>query len=169
MVSCCACPVTPNGLASLSARNDLISNTLTPAVPTSIVIKLLSTKPVAGVCNPGTVTSATLVPGLLAWGTTIHPQITSVTTTVPNTSSDCQYKCNPPSSRYASWCKSYCSPKTVTTTTNTYATTDTPFSPALLSAGELATLGNDCTAIQHLGSGFGICRSCQPGAQSPHQ
>src|SRR5688500_7249763 len=34
MISCCSCPVTPNGLVSLSARNDLISNTLTPAVPT---------------------------------------------------------------------------------------------------------------------------------------
>src|SRR5439155_21584602 len=38
MVSFCSCPVTPNGLVSLSARSDLISNTLTPAVPTSIVI-----------------------------------------------------------------------------------------------------------------------------------
>ncbi|MGI8988946.1 MAG: hypothetical protein ACR2I2_05075 [Bryobacteraceae bacterium] len=33
LISCCSCPVTPNGLASLSARNDLISNTLTPGAP----------------------------------------------------------------------------------------------------------------------------------------
>src|ERR1700749_797464 len=28
LVSCCSCPVTPNGLVSLSAKNDLASNTL---------------------------------------------------------------------------------------------------------------------------------------------
>src|SRR5260370_13600771 len=46
MVSCCSCPVTPNGLVSLSAKSDLISNTLTPAVPNSIVIKLLASVPI---------------------------------------------------------------------------------------------------------------------------
>src|SRR4051812_34973893 len=30
LISCCSCNVTPNALVSLSARNDLISNTLTP-------------------------------------------------------------------------------------------------------------------------------------------
>ena len=44
LVSCCSCLVTPNGLMSLSARNDLISNTLTPGVPTAIVIKLVATQ-----------------------------------------------------------------------------------------------------------------------------
>src|SRR4051812_6873784 len=33
LISCCSCNVTPNALVSLSARGDLISNTLTPAVP----------------------------------------------------------------------------------------------------------------------------------------
>jgi hypothetical protein len=33
-VSCCACLVTPNALVSLSAKNDLINNVLTPAIPT---------------------------------------------------------------------------------------------------------------------------------------
>ncbi|MEP6715053.1 MAG: hypothetical protein ABJC09_05740 [Terriglobia bacterium] len=74
LVSCCSCPVTPNGLVSLSARADLISNTLTPAVPTSIVIKILATAPVGGSCtnSAAAVTTATLVPGLVAWGTTVH-------------------------------------------------------------------------------------------------
>src|SRR2546423_1109303 len=74
MVSCCSCPVTPNGLVSLSARQDLISNTLTPAVPTSIVIKILATVPVGGTCtnSAAAVTGATLAPGLAAWGTTRH-------------------------------------------------------------------------------------------------
>jgi hypothetical protein len=72
MVSCCSCPVTPNGLVSLSARNDLISNTLTPAVPTSIVVKLLATAPVGGTCNSSAATGGDLVSGMIAFGTTIH-------------------------------------------------------------------------------------------------
>src|ERR1700730_13900118 len=72
LISCCTCPVTPDGLVSLSARNDLISNTLTPGVPTSIVIKLLKS---AGTCNASTVGTDTNVlvnSGGAAWGTTIH-------------------------------------------------------------------------------------------------
>src|SRR6186997_862183 len=61
MISCCSCPVTPNGLRSLSAQADLISNTLTPAVPTSIVIKLLGSVPVGGSCAGSAAT-----PGALA-------------------------------------------------------------------------------------------------------
>lgn len=74
LVSCCSCLVTPDGLVSLSARNDLISNTLTPAVPTSLVVKLLATAgtTVAGVttCNaaaPG----VPPVTGMVAWGTSV--------------------------------------------------------------------------------------------------
>jgi len=74
MISCCSCPVTPNGLVSLSARQDLISNTLTPAVPTSIVIKLLATTPNVGSCAASAATpSATpFARGMLAYGTTVH-------------------------------------------------------------------------------------------------
>ena len=74
MVSCCSCPVTPNGLVSLSARNDLISNTLTPAVPTSLVVKLLATLPIGGSCVGSSVsgTPLNLAPGLAAWATTLH-------------------------------------------------------------------------------------------------
>jgi hypothetical protein len=79
-VSCCSCLVTPNALVSLSAKNDLINNVLTPAIPTSIVIKLVSTVPgtatggVFTVCNP----TLPLPPqlgsnGMLAWGTTLEP------------------------------------------------------------------------------------------------
>jgi hypothetical protein len=75
MVACCACLVTPDALVSLSARNDLIANTLTPAVPSSIVIKLLTTVP-AGAnmtqCDPSLRKNATLASGLRAWGTTLH-------------------------------------------------------------------------------------------------
>jgi hypothetical protein len=73
LISCCACPITPDGLVSLSARNDLISNTLTPGVPTSIVIKLVGSAQ-ATACNASTVGQGAnvLVPGLAAWATTIH-------------------------------------------------------------------------------------------------
>ncbi len=129
MVSCCSCPVTPNGLVSLSARNDLISNTLTPAVPNSIVIKILATAPVAGSCNrsAAAVTTATIVPGLAAWATTTH------------------------------------SIQHLTATNITYGITETAFTPATLSAGELSRLGNLCNFIIANGGGFGICRSCRLG------
>jgi hypothetical protein len=72
LISCCSCPVTPNGLVSLSARQDLISNTLTPAVPTSIVIKLLASAPVGGSCASSAAAPGALSSGMLAFGTTVH-------------------------------------------------------------------------------------------------
>jgi hypothetical protein len=72
LISCCSCLVTPNGLNSLSARQDLLSNTLTPSVPTSIVIKLLASRPVGGACNPSSPNGTNLAPGMLAWGTKLH-------------------------------------------------------------------------------------------------
>ncbi len=87
LVSCCSCLITPNGLASLSARTDLISNTLTPGVPTSIVVKLVATTGTTNAtCNAATAGTGTnlLTPGLSAWGTTIHPL--PVTPATPATS-----------------------------------------------------------------------------------
>ena len=77
LIACCACPLTPNHLKTLSVTKDLISNTLTPGVPIGVTIALLgSTTPVGG-CNAATVD---LVPGnkltngVVAWGTTVHAQ-----------------------------------------------------------------------------------------------
>jgi hypothetical protein len=71
LVSCCSCPVTPNGLEFLSVKNDLIARTLTPAIPSSVVIKLVSSS--APTCNPATVgrPGNLLAPGMVAWGTTL--------------------------------------------------------------------------------------------------
>jgi hypothetical protein len=70
LVSCCSCVVTPNALVSLSAVNDLISNTLTPARPNSIMVKLIAT---AGTtCNASNVPVANLAAGMVAWATTLH-------------------------------------------------------------------------------------------------
>jgi hypothetical protein len=72
MISCCSCPVTPNGLRSLSARRDLVSNTLTPAVPGSIVIKVLGSVPVGGSCAGSAAAPGATTSGLVAFGTTGH-------------------------------------------------------------------------------------------------
>src|ERR1035437_8135073 len=98
VVFCCSCPVTPNGLGLLSARDDLINNPLTRGNPTSIVIKLLATVPVGSSCNNSALLagSPALAPGMAAWGTTLHanasagPGVYSVTETAftPATLSD---------------------------------------------------------------------------------
>jgi hypothetical protein len=130
MVSCCSCLITPDQVRSLSVTRDITSNTATGVVPTSLTIKVLAT--LAGTGGTGTsctnsaagVTTATIVAGLAAWGTTLH----------------------------------------ATPVTGTYATTETAFTPATLSTGELASLGNRCSNIIGNLSGFGICASCRAGA-----
>ena len=72
LISCCSCPVTPNGLVSLSDRADIISNTLTPAVPGSIVVKLLASVPIGASCINSAAAPGALAPSLIAWGTTLH-------------------------------------------------------------------------------------------------
>ena len=138
LISCCSCLVTPNGLNSLSAKTDLVSNTLTPGVPTSIVIKLLATVPLGltaagtgGTCDASTPTAeppasgaGRLVPGMRAWGTTLHA---------------------------------------LPTTPVTYGVTETAFLPSTLSPAELRKLTLFCGFIQANGSGFGICKSCRTG------
>ena len=69
LVACCACPLTPNHLKTLSVRNDLISNTLTPGVPIGVSVAVVAT---TGTCNPSNPTVGTLTSGLMTFGTTIH-------------------------------------------------------------------------------------------------
>ena len=130
LISCCSCLVTPNGLVNLGVNRDLTVKTLTGVIPTSVVVKLVAT--LAGTGGSGTnctnsaatVTMATPVSGMLAWGTTIH----------------------------------------ATPVAGTYATVETAFTPATLSAGELASISGRCASILGNGSGFGICFSCRAGA-----
>jgi fibro-slime domain-containing protein len=72
MLSCCTCPVTPNGLVSLSVLNSLRSNTLTGEKPSSMVIELIATTNTGATCDASNVSLAQLGPGLRAWGTTPH-------------------------------------------------------------------------------------------------
>jgi hypothetical protein len=130
MISCCSCLITPDGLMSLSVQRDILSNTATGVMPTSLTVKLLAT--IAGIHGSSTscTNSASMVStsiigfGLAAWGTTLH----------------------------------------ATPVAGIYATTETAFTPATLSAGELASLGNRCSNIIGDLSGFGICASCRATA-----
>ena len=72
MVACCSCLITPNAVQSLSVQGDLISNTLSPSTPQSVVIKILASTPTGASCNPASLTIQTLEPGLRAWGTKLH-------------------------------------------------------------------------------------------------
>jgi hypothetical protein len=73
LISCCSCYITPDGLRSLSAKLDLVSNTLTPGVPGSVVIKTIASRPMSGsTCNAALPTFDTAAPGLRAWGTSLH-------------------------------------------------------------------------------------------------
>ena len=138
LISCCSCLITPNGLASLSVVNDLISNTLTGVRPNSAVVKLVSTLAggsgaTAGAsCTNSAALAGTpglagappafpIVPGMLAWGTTIHVAPVGL------------------------------------------AVTETAFSNATLSEQERASITNRCVNIIGNGSTFGQCRSCRVG------
>jgi len=78
LISCCTCTVTPNGLVSLSVVKSLISNPLTPAIPTAVVVKAVAS---TGACNASSVAGETLAHGLLAWGTTLHQNTSAATPT----------------------------------------------------------------------------------------
>ena len=166
LISCCSCLITPNGVVSLSAVNDLVSNTLTPGHPTSIVIKLLSTLgTTASSCNASTVGSAAnlLTTGMAAWGTTIHlvpppfppPTLPCISNCSPNVPAPAGCACSQVPNQ-AGCFQLFCSivPQA----------TETPFTPATLSAAELARITILCTFAQINGSGFGICKPCRSGA-----
>jgi hypothetical protein len=175
-IGCCSCLVTPNGLNSLSVKSDLISNNLTPAVPTSVVIKLVSSIPApataaAGapltVCNPATVNAANtaaVVPGtffstigvaggMVAWGTTLEPNSTPGTYNAVNVPFlNGAFSGTPPILICAPGACGVIAPGT-----GSLANPPDPGS-------ELAGLTQLCNFIQANGTGFGICKSCRLGA-----
>jgi hypothetical protein len=69
MIACCSCSLTPNHLAGVSVKKDLISNLLTPgSPPTAVTIAVTASS--GSSCNAAQVVS--YAPGLRAWGTTLH-------------------------------------------------------------------------------------------------
>ena len=133
MISCCSCPVTPNGLVSLSARRDLVNNTLTPAVPTAIVVKLYATVPVGGSCSSSAANPGAASSGMLAWGTTVHAGAAAGSAAV------------------------------ITETPFLPATLSGAGTDPFVGIGELSRLTSLCTFINANGSGFGICSTCRLG------
>ena len=141
-IGCCACLVTPNGLNSLSVNSDLISNNLTPAIPTSVVIKLVGNVPGQDptgnftICNPATVDPNTLAFGAMAWGATLEP--------------------NGATGVYSLISFPFLQGNLSTINNNTFnGSTD-----------ELTALTQTCAFIQSNGTGYGICKSCRTGALS---
>jgi hypothetical protein len=153
--------VTPNGLNSLSAKSDLINNVLTPAIPSSIVIKITASEPgttttgAYTVCNPATAgTTATnpLEYGLMVWGTTLEPSGTAGTYNAVAVA----YKNGLLSPTGGGWLK-----------IDQTGISIPPFGPPTPVVGhELAGLTGLCAFIQTEGSNYGLCSSCATGALS---
>jgi len=68
MEACCGCKMTPNELRSGSVVKDLLSNNLTKLILHAGVIKIISSAPTAGECDPATPATAG---ALVAWMTRI--------------------------------------------------------------------------------------------------
>ncbi|MBT9329589.1 Ig-like domain-containing protein [Paracidobacterium acidisoli] len=119
MAECCGCVISPDGLRTLSLKNDLLSNPLTGVSPVAGSVMLVPSDYATNTsCNAATLTPSGLT---VAWAT--HLQTTPA------------------------------SPATATETPLSL----TPLDPALTSA-----LQAQCSFIQQLGSGHGIC-SCGTG------
>ena len=73
MVACCACYVSPDGLRSLSVKQDVVNRTLTPGMPAGVTIKLLASTPLANsTCDPTSAAPGNLEAGMRSWGTSLH-------------------------------------------------------------------------------------------------
>jgi hypothetical protein len=154
-IACCSCLVTPNGLNSLSVKNDLISNTLTPAIPNSVVIKLTASRPNIDesrnftTCNPstaGTTGNLALIYGMVAWGSTLEPGAGAGNYNAVNV----------PFVQATLSEGVVCSP--------VYDACQFVNNVPLHPESELAGLTSVCNFIQANGTGFGICKSCRLGA-----
>ena len=141
MQACCACLLGPNAMASYSVQRDLVSNTLTKPAPAAVAVKILATLAGAtgsgSTCNAGQAGSAgwPLATGLSVWGVKLH-QSPSGGDSEKEDGKKGEAK---------------------------YTITETPFTPSTLSAGELASLNQQCTAI---GAGpAGVCAACRVGGR----
>jgi hypothetical protein len=127
MAECCACPITADGLLTLSLNSNLTGNPLTSVSPSSGMIKLVSTIPVGGACDP---TASSIMPAVVQTATeagSVAPDLRA-------------------------W-----ESHLVQTTPGTLFTTESEFAKAPLSEDEAAFLPYTCRFVQYLGSGKGVC------------
>ena len=124
-ISCCSCEVSVNALQNISVVSDLISNVLTPSVPTSVTVELHATAVPSTGCDA--TKAGTGADGLRAWGTTLHAAPTT--------------------------------PVSYQVTETAFLTSDILGGPG----GQVTTNAQLCKFIGILGSGFGICGSCNLG------
>jgi hypothetical protein len=153
---CCSCLLTPNGLATFSAKNDLTANTLTGRALTDVVIKLFATAsclpqanggclPISSAANCNAATAGVGFVSLLAF----HGVPGVVTPTGTNGQTFFRGR------GMVAW--------GTTLHANTSASpaasqlTKTEFDTAALSADELVRFTGQCANIQQNGSGAGIC------------
>jgi hypothetical protein len=143
MVSCCTCPITANGLKSLSVKNDLVSNTLTPGVPLAVVVKLVATTPDITSNSHNVVTNSC-----------------DATSAPVATNSSYPYLSEGDNFFQVNALHAWATTPHLNTATGAYQLTETEFSSASLSGYELNHITSLCGFINGNGSGFGICKSC---------
>jgi hypothetical protein len=168
-ISCCACLTTPDGLYSLSVKSDLLSNTLTAAVPNSVVIKLIgsmastTTGGALTFCDPTGVQEILpstpneinlVVPGLVAWGVTLEG----------GGSPGAYYPVSSPFVNASNTALTLSHPTGLPNTIPTAAPNG--YGPGFMNVAgtELNSLTTVCNFIQKQGSGYGLCSSCALGA-----
>lgn len=139
LISCCSCFITPNGVQNLGVNRDLTIKTLTGTVPTSVVVKVLAT--LAGNGGAGAASSCN---NSAAATLALPPANAGLNGAIVG--------------GMAVW------GTTLHAKGASFDTTETAFTPATLSAGELASITGRCAAILGNGSGFGVCLSCRQGA-----
>lgn len=157
MLSCCSCLITPDGIDALWVKADLLSNTLTPATPSSVTIVLSSTEPALdrtgaySGCNPAGPISPTVAsnPYYPAAGVPLAGAAdTHAGFAVPFGMLAWGATLEP------------------SATPGTYSPVAVRYLITSAGAGYFPDAPQTCAFLQSDGTGYGICKGCQTGALS---